>query len=103
VADGVGDESVEQSLRRQAELGRLLAGAAGYRVVANDGTQVGWLDHVRYQRHADHPDEIVVRRRSIPPKRLRALPFRAIEAVRPSERTVVLRADHGTLARSTSV
>jgi hypothetical protein len=100
VADGVGDESVEQSLRRQAELGRLLAAAAGYRVVESDGTQVGWLDHVRYERHADHPDEIVVRRRSIPPRRLGALPFGAVETVRPNERTVVLRAGHSTLARS---
>jgi hypothetical protein len=35
--------------------------ADNYRVVAGDGTHVGWLDHVRHERHADHPDEIVVR------------------------------------------
>jgi hypothetical protein len=103
VADRVGDESVEQSLRRHAELGRLLAAAAGYRVVASDGTRVGWLDHVRYERHADHPDEIVVRSRSIPPRRLRTFSYSAVEAVRPSERTVVLRADQSALARSASV
>ncbi len=57
----IGDEGAELSLRRQAELGRLLATADNYRVVAGDGTHVGWLDHVRYERHADHPDEIVVR------------------------------------------
>src|SRR5205823_1504100 len=69
VREGVGDESTEQDLRRKAELGRLLAAAAGYRVVASDGTQLGWLDHVRYERHADHPDEIVIRRRGLLPRR----------------------------------
>ena len=47
-----------RSDRRHAELGRLLTAAAGYRVLARDGTPLGWLDHVRYERHADHPDEI---------------------------------------------
>ena len=85
-----GEESVEQRLRRLAELGRLLAAAAGYRVVTSDGTHLGWLDHVRYERHADHPDQVIVRRRGLFPKR-RALPFDAVEAVNPRERTIVLR------------
>jgi hypothetical protein len=102
VHQGIGDESAEQSLIRQAELGRLLAAAEGYRVVAIDGTQVGRLDHVRYERHADHPDAIVVRRRGFLPRRHRALPFSAVEAVKPSERTVVLRLDHSALVRSPS-
>ncbi len=46
-------------------LGRLLAAAEGYWIVSSDGTHLGWLDHVRYERHVDHPDEIVVRRRSL--------------------------------------
>jgi hypothetical protein len=33
VDQGIGDQDAEQSLRRQAELGRLLSAAAGYRVV----------------------------------------------------------------------
>ena len=90
VPERSGEESAERRLRRQAELGRLLAAAAGYRVVASDGAHLGWLDHVRYERHADHPDRIVVRRRGLFPKR-RALPFDAVEAVKPRERTVVLR------------
>ena len=64
VAQEIGDQGAEQSVRRQAELGRLLAAADGYQVVASDGTHLGRLDHVRYQRYADHPDEIVVRRRA---------------------------------------
>jgi hypothetical protein len=69
----------------------LLAAAEGYRVVASDGAHLGWLDHVRYELHADHPDEIVVRQRGLLPRRRRAVPFSAVEAVRPRERTVVLR------------
>ncbi len=102
VDQGIGDQDAEQSLRRQAELGRLLSAAAGYRVVAGDGSHVGWLDHVRYEQHADHPDEIVVRRRGLLLKRRRAFPFSDVETVRPRERTVVLRLDRVTLERSPS-
>ena len=97
-----GEESVEQRLRRLAELGRLLAAAAGYRVVASDGAHLGWLDHVRYERHADHPDEIVIRQRGLLLKRRAALPFSAVEAVKPRERTVVVRIDLSTLERLVS-
>ena len=65
----------ERSYRTQAELGRLLAVAEGYRVLASDGTHVGWLDHLRYERHVDHPDEIVVRSRRLLARRRRVLPF----------------------------
>jgi hypothetical protein len=102
VQQRVGDESAEQSLKRQAELGRLLAAAEGYRVVASDGTPVGWLDHVRYERHADHPDEIVIRRHGLLPNRRRALPFSAVATVRSRQRTVILRLDRNALARSSS-
>jgi hypothetical protein len=85
-----GEASVE-SLKREAELGRLLAAAEGYRVLASDGATIGWLDHVRYERHADHPDEIVVRRHALLTKRRRAFPFSAVAEVRPRQRAVVLR------------
>ncbi|HLB19945.1 MAG TPA: hypothetical protein VK613_12530, partial [Gaiellaceae bacterium] len=49
MAQEIGDQGAEQSGRRQAELGRLLAAADGYQVVASDGTH---LDHVRYERYA---------------------------------------------------
>jgi len=102
VRRGVGDESGEQDLRRQAELGRLLAAAEGYRVVAGDGTHLGWIDHVRYERHADHPDEIVVRRRGLLPRRRRVVAFAAVEAVRSRERTVVMRLEAGAFERAPS-
>ena len=99
VPERSGEESVEQRVRRLAELGRLLAAAAGYRVVASDGTHLGWLDHVRYERHADHPDQVIVRRRGLFPRR-RSLPFDTVEAVMPRERTIVLRLSGTTLDRS---
>jgi hypothetical protein len=102
VRQGVGDESGERDLGRRAELGRLLAGAEGYRVVAGDGAHLGWIDHVRYERHADHPDEIVVRRRGLLPWRRHAVPFSAVEAMRPGERAVVLRLDFGAFERAPS-
>jgi hypothetical protein len=86
------EESAEQRLRRQAELGRLLATAAtvltwaGSTTSATSGTPTP-------------PDRIVVRRRGLFLKR-RALPFGAVEAVRPRERTVVLRLDNASLDRS---
>src|SRR5713226_6604538 len=44
---GAGSSVPAMSAPSAAELGRLLAAADNYRVVAVDGTQVGWLDHVR--------------------------------------------------------
>jgi hypothetical protein len=103
VDQGIGDEEAQQSLKRQSELGRLLSAATGYRVVADDDTFVGWLDHVRYEQYADRPDElVVVRRRGLLLKRARAFPFSRVEAVRPRERTVVLRLERVTLERSPS-
>ncbi len=89
--EGGGDERGVRSDKSKAELGRLLAVAGGYRVLASDGTYLGWLDHVRYERHVDHPDEIVVRGRRLFTRRRRVLPFSAVADVRQRERTVVVR------------
>ncbi|MGH3007271.1 MAG: hypothetical protein ACRDOS_15460 [Gaiellaceae bacterium] len=70
-------------------------------MLAGDGTPVGWLDHVRYERHADHPDEIVVRSRSLL-RRRRVLPFDMVKEVRPRESTVVLRTTRGATEPSPS-
>ena len=77
----------ERRDRTQAELGRRLAVAGGYRVLASDGTHLGWLDHVRYLRHADHPDEIIVRGRRLLATRRRVLPFSAVAEVRQRDST----------------
>ena len=90
----------DRSERTQAEIGRLLAAAGGYRVFASDGTHLGGLDHVRYERHADHPDEVVVRSRRLLARRQRVLPFSAVAEVRQRERTVVLRGTRSASERS---
>jgi hypothetical protein len=92
--------AADERSRTQAELGRLLAAAEGYRVLASDRTHVGWLDHVRYERHADHPDEIVVRSRRLLARRRRVLPFSAVAEVSRRERTVVLRVTGSPSERS---
>jgi len=76
-------------LRRQAELGRLLTDAEGYRVLTEEGRQLGLVEHVRYRRHADHPDEIVVHRRSLRKRRL-VVPFEAVTGVDRRSGTVRL-------------
>ena len=97
--EGSRDESTGRNNRAEAELGRLLAAAEGYRVFAS-GKQIGWVDHVRYERHADHPDEIIVRSRGLLGTRRRALAFAAVEEVRPRERTVVVRTTRSAFERS---
>jgi hypothetical protein len=94
------DESTARNNRTQSELGRLLAAAESYRVFASD-KPIGWVDHVRYERHADHPDEIIVRSsRRLLGARRRAVAFEAVEEVRPSERMVVVRITQSAFERS---
>ncbi len=80
--------SAEIQLREQGELGRLLASAEGYLVLDEERRRCGRLDHVRYERHADYPDEIVVRRGF---RQRRVLPFEAVAAVDRKNKTVLLR------------
>jgi hypothetical protein len=81
--------STESQLREPAEIGRLLSSAEGYLVLDEEGRPCGRLDHVRYERHADYPDEIVVRRGLFRQKRV--LPFEAVAAVDRKNKTVLLR------------
>jgi hypothetical protein len=97
---GMGEH--ERRFREQAELGRWLAASEGYLVLARDGRQVGVVDHVRYEQHADHPDEIVIRRRNVFRGRRRSIPFSAVDAVDPRQRTVMLAIDSTRLERPAS-
>jgi len=83
------EASAESQLRERGEIGRLLASAEGYLVLDEEGRPFGRLDHVRYERHADHPDEIVVRRGLL--RRRQVLPFEAVAAVDGKNETVLLR------------
>jgi hypothetical protein len=93
-------EGHDHKPRERADLGRRLAAAEGYLVLASDGRHVGVVDHVRYEQHADHPDEIVVRRRNVLLRRRRAIAFDSVQAVDPRQRTVTLRIDSVTVDRA---
>ena len=93
-AEGVASSSREKSSRPRprelSELGRLLAAADGYAVVDAAGRQLGRVDRVRYERHTDRPDEVVVRRGWLW-KREQVVPLEAIEAVDRASGTIRLR------------
>jgi hypothetical protein len=75
---------------RMSELGRLLAAAEGYQVLTSTGARLGRVEHVRYEQHADRPDEIVVRSRRLLWTRRRAYPLSAVHEINPRERTVLV-------------
>ena len=84
------EESGQPRLRELSELGRLLASAQGYAVLDAEGQLLGRLDRVRYGRHTDRPDEIVIRRGRFWGREL-VVPFHAVEAVERATGTVRLR------------
>jgi hypothetical protein len=90
------DEGVDPR-KRAARLGRLLSAAVGYEVRTNEGAKLGKVEHVRYERHADRPDEIIVRVPGLL-RRRRSIPLRAVHDVKPREQLVVIaspdRAEH---------
>jgi hypothetical protein len=64
-----------------------LADSVGFRVVALDGRELGALEHVRYQHHTDHPDELVISRRRFLRQQLAQVSFDDVANVdRRSER-----------------
>src|SRR5919109_1140023 len=67
-----------------------LANSEGYRVVALDGRELGWLENVRYERHTDHPDEILVRRRLLFWDRFAQVPFEEVANVDPERERIYL-------------
>jgi hypothetical protein len=60
------------------KLGARLADSEGFRVIALDGRDIGEVDHVRYERHADHPDEIIITRRVLFWRRRGTIPFEVV-------------------------
>jgi hypothetical protein len=84
------EESSGPRPRGLSELGRLLAPANGYAVFDASGRQLGRVDRVRYERHTDRPDEVVVRRGWLRKREL-VVPLEAIEAVDRATGTIRLR------------
>ena len=82
--DGEGEAREAESERalRAARLGYELTRAHEFDVYAPDGRRLGTLDRLRYERHADHPDEIIVRsHRLLAWPRRSAIPFDTVESV----------------------
>jgi hypothetical protein len=67
-----------------------LANAEDFRVVALDGREVGVLESVRYEKHTDHPDEILVRRRVLFSDRFATVGFDEVANVDPERGRVYL-------------
>jgi hypothetical protein len=84
---------MQVSVQSANELGRLLAGAQGYRVITHEGVVVGALERIRYQTQVSHPDAIVVSRGRLFRRRPCTFPFESICAVNVRESKVVLRPD----------
>lgn len=88
-----GDQSDEhvRSLRDASLLGYRLSQARGFRVVNDKGDELGVLERMRYERHSDRPDEIIVRTGLI--RRRRAvLPFESVLSVDVGRGVVQVRA-----------
>jgi hypothetical protein len=84
---------MQDSVQSANELGRLLAGAQGYRVFTHEGDVLGALERVRYETQVSRPDDIVVCSRRLLRRRRYTLPFELVYAVSAREGKVVLRPD----------
>lgn len=73
------------------ELGRLLAGAQGYKVFTHEGVALGALERIRYETQVSRPDDIVVCGRGLLRRNRCTFPFELIYAVSAQEGKVVLR------------
>ncbi len=74
---------------RESRLGRLLAEAKGFAVVGSDGEAIGTLAYLRYERFADRPDEVVIRRRGVRRREI-AVPFQSVASIDLDQRLVIL-------------
>ena len=82
---------MQLSVQSANELGRLLAGAQGYRVFTHEGVVLGALERVRYQTEVSRPDDIVVCGGGLLRRRRCTFPFELVDAVSAREGKVVLR------------
>lgn len=80
-------------------LGARLANAEGFRVIAMDGRDVGAVENVVYKRHADHPDEILIRRKVLLWDRLYVVTFDEVAQVDPGRERVFLGIASGAIRR----
>lgn len=86
-----GDGTNPRSLRDASRVGYHLSQSHGYRVVTRDDQSLGVIERLRYERHAEYPEEIVIRSGRLFWKRNRHIPFDAVESVDTRQRLVRLR------------
>jgi len=79
-----------RSIRDAGLLGYHLTFAHGFRVVTVEGSELGVLESLRYQRYAEFPDRIVVRRGRVRRRRFE-LGFELVESVDARARLVRVR------------
>ena len=80
-----------RSLRDASRVGYHLSQSHGYRVITQDGRALGVIERLRYERHAEYPEEIVIRSGRLFWKRTRAIAFDAVASVDTRQRLVRLR------------
>ncbi len=91
MADREGEERNARSLRDASRVGYHLSQSHGYRVITRDERSLGMIERLRYERHAEYPEEIVIRSGRLFWKRIRHVPFDAVESVDTRQRLVRLR------------
>ena len=91
MGDREGDEDNTRSLREASRVGYHLSQSHGYRVISQDGRALGVIERLRYERHAEYPEEIVIRSGRLFWKRIRPIPFDAVASVDTRQRLVRLR------------
>jgi hypothetical protein len=71
-------------------LGARLANSEDFRVVTLDGREIGVLENVRYEKHTDHPDDVLIRRRYLLWDRYATVAFEHVANVDPERQRVYL-------------
>lgn len=87
-------EIARRSFRDAGLLGYHLTFAHGFRVATAEGAELGVLESLRYERYAEFPDRIVVRRGRVRKRRIE-LPFELVESVDTRAKIVRVRDGDG--------
>ena len=88
--DELSHDVTRRSIRDAGLLGYHLTFAHGFRVVTVEGSELGVLESLRYERYAEFPDQIVVRRGRLRKRRFE-LGFELVESVDARARLVRVR------------
>jgi hypothetical protein len=82
--------TTERERQDIVRLGARLANSEDFRIVALDGREIGVLENVRYEKHTEHPDDILIRRRYLLWDRYATVSFEDVANVDPERERVYL-------------